>query len=391
MGKGAVPTFQRAAKAKKQAEKNLTAPLTTSNDPSHHPASLDSVAHATPKIGTGVQMPSGQLLCLHPKPKNHPWHCPLFPVRDMKLQMSHNLSTKLPLQFEHFSSRKFLQRLATDNDDNSVVDSPVWQDESGNVSNDSIVEVMMQKKSKTATAPKCRKVAIAHEDESKSEDDENEIKVQVTNKDDKISSTNSRHQTKKSTKSGSVPHDSNADIENSANKPALCWKDLVQHLCFLISTSALNFWSSMAVKDPKTYPVTTKLAGINLGINLYAGRPCSRSQNQIPAMTMCGQPQPLINLPYAIPLLQYNFYLPWFPPSQLPPPNLTSGLLPVTNVGILPNPVPVKIEVPKIHTWLVYCDMHPDHKGDNFKFHEEGYRHINQLVGDHMDVEKLSR
>ncbi|KAI9453001.1 hypothetical protein F5148DRAFT_1330382 [Russula earlei] len=50
--KGAVTTHQRAAKAKKQAEKNLTAPLTTSNDPSAHPASLDSVAHATPKIGT---------------------------------------------------------------------------------------------------------------------------------------------------------------------------------------------------------------------------------------------------------------------------------------------------------------------------------------------------
>ncbi|KAI9453000.1 hypothetical protein F5148DRAFT_1152061 [Russula earlei] len=113
-------------------------------------------------------------------------------------------------------------------------------------------------------------------------------------------------------------------------------------------------------------------------------------------MTTCGQPQPLINLPYAIPLLQYNPYLPWFPPSQLPPPNLTSGLPPVTNVGILPKPVPVKIEVPKIGTWLVYCDMHPDCKGDNFSqyadtFHEEGYHHINQLVGDHMDVEKLSR
>ncbi|KAI9434762.1 hypothetical protein F5148DRAFT_1306203, partial [Russula earlei] len=44
-------------------------------------------------------------------------------------------------------------------------DSPVQQDKSGNVSNDSIVEVMMQRESKTATAPTCRKVAIAQEDE----------------------------------------------------------------------------------------------------------------------------------------------------------------------------------------------------------------------------------
>ncbi|KAI9460453.1 hypothetical protein F5148DRAFT_1286869 [Russula earlei] len=70
--------------------------------------------------------------------------------------------------------QEVLAELATDNDDNSVVDSPVWQDKSGNVSDDSIVEVMMQKKSKTATAPTCRKVAIAQEDKSESEDDENE-------------------------------------------------------------------------------------------------------------------------------------------------------------------------------------------------------------------------
>ncbi|KAI9508611.1 hypothetical protein F5148DRAFT_1148903 [Russula earlei] len=184
-----------------------------------------------------------------------------------------------------------------------------------------------------------------------------EVKVVVTNRDDELPSTDSRHQIKKSTKFGSVPSDSNVDRQRSKgklfhenkveaqktilnafscdihslpDKPTLCWKDLVQHLCYPITESHLNLWATMHVKDPKKYPATTKPAEINV----YTG---------------------------------------------LPP---------------LPNPVLAKTKVPRIGPWLEYCDMHRDCQGEDFskhvdKFDKEGYHRINQLVRDHMSEEKL--
>jgi hypothetical protein len=45
--------------------------------------------------------------------------------------------------------------------------------------------------------------------------------------------------------------------------------------------------------------------------------------------------------------------------------------------------------------WLEYCDKHPECGGENFsefveKFDQQGYQCINQLVGTHISVEKLS-
>ncbi|KAI9433419.1 hypothetical protein F5148DRAFT_1295456 [Russula earlei] len=125
--------------------------------------------------------------------------------------------------------------LGTDDDHYSAVESPEQQDKSGDDSDDSIIEVMAQKESKPVTAPMCKKVAIAQEDGNESFDDENgaggqgseqmngkrstqkmkEVKVVVTNRDDKLPSTDSRHQIKKSTKFGSIPSDSNADRQRS--------------------------------------------------------------------------------------------------------------------------------------------------------------------------------
>ena len=44
---------------------------------------------------------------------------------------------------------------------------------------------------------------------------------------------------------------------------------------------------------------------------------------------------------------------------------------------------------------MEYCDKHPERGGENFsefaeKFDQQGYRRINQLVGTHILVEKLS-
>jgi hypothetical protein len=69
------------------------------------------------------------------------------------------------------------------------------------------------------------------------------------------------------------------------------------------------------------------------------------------------------------------------------------------HLGIPPQPVPTKgpqqLEIPKIGAWLMYCDRHPDRRGEDFsehmgKFDQEGYRRINQLTRDRMSVEKLS-
>ena len=48
-----------------------------------------------------------------------------------------------------------------------------------------------------------------------------------------------------------------------------------------------------------------------------------------------------------------------------------------------------------ITEWLVYCDEHPQRSGEDFnslapKFDKEGFRHLHQLTGDHITVEKLS-
>jgi hypothetical protein len=90
-----------------------------------------------------------------------------------------------------------------------------------------------------------------------------------------------------------------------------------------------------------------------------------------------------------------------FPYGYYPPPYPISGWPGYPPPPPAPNPAPpivnqfVKLDYPKIATWLNYCDQHPDRCGENFsthayKFNAEGYRRINQLTRDRISVENLA-
>lgn len=73
-----------------------------------------------------------------------------------------------------------------------------------------------------------------------------------------------------------------------------------------------------------------------------------------------------------------------------------AGLPPHAPV-VQPNPTaPQKhIRGPRISPWLQYCDRVPGREGENFsdladKFDNEGYRTIDQLIGNRMSVENIS-
>jgi hypothetical protein len=101
---------------------------------------------------------------------------------------------------------------------------------------------------------------------------------------------------------------------------------------------------------------------------------------------------------------------PYFPQAypNLPPHSLWYGQVPYNLPFPLPHPqqymappttsvVPTQhIEYPVIAEWLTYCDDHPQHSGEDFaslapKFDKEGYRHVNQLTGECITVEKLAQ
>jgi hypothetical protein len=198
------------------------------------------------------------------------------------------------------------------------------------------------------------------------------------------------------------------------DKPALCWKDPGQNLCYPITESNLNFWATLnvrteslclftilnhflKVKDPEKYSAGTKPPEINL----YNNGPRTRAPAQAVAQSGQGfpQPPPSMNFPYGYYPPPYMMPPSWYP--QQPPPALnfvppTPNLMPLT-----PNPAPpvqnqtTAFEYPNITTWLAYCDQHPNRCGENFsmhagKFSDEGYRRIQQLTGDRISVEKLS-
>lgn len=95
--------------------------------------------------------------------------------------------------------------------------------------------------------------------------------------------------------------------------------------------------------------------------------------------------------------MPYGAYPPHhFPYFGFPGPNPWAGLPPQAPVP-QPNPtVPQKhIRGPRISPWLQYCDRLPGREGDNLsalaaKFDKEGYRTIDQLIGNRMSVENLS-
>ena len=80
---------------------------------------------------------------------------------------------------------------------------------------------------------------------------------------------------------------------------------------------------------------------------------------------------------------------PPFPGAHGVPPNLPPN---AQNVPANPTPSPV----PKLAAWLEYCDQHVDRSGDNMAqykdhFEAEGFRCLDQLVGDIVSVDDLSR
>lgn len=140
------------------------------------------------------------------------------------------------------------------------------------------------------------------------------------------------------------------------------------------------------VKNPEKNPIEIK----PLELNLYQNGPRTRT----PAQNVPAQP-PLPSMPF-----MYNYYPSPYPtaPGWYPqPPPHAPNLMPAPNqaLPVHQGPPAPKVEYPKIADWLKYCDLHPDRRGEDFsvhqlKFDQEGYRRINQLVGNRMTVEKLS-
>ena len=44
-----------------------------------------------------------------------------------------------------------------------------------------------------------------------------------------------------------ITNEFSCDIHSLPDKPVLCWKDLVQHLCYPITESNLNLWATLHV------------------------------------------------------------------------------------------------------------------------------------------------
>ena len=116
-------------------------------------------------------------------------------------------------------------------------------------------------------------------------------------------------------------------------------------------------------------------------------------------MMMMPMPMPMPYPTYPPPVTA----TPWYPqPSQMqqgvfpgqPP-------FPGAQPNLPPNPpgnptIPTPSPVPKLATWLEYCDQHVDRSGDNMaqykdQFEAEGFRRLDQLVGGIVSVEDISR
>ncbi|KAI9453641.1 hypothetical protein F5148DRAFT_1151908 [Russula earlei] len=334
--KGPVKPCQKASNTKKQAEKNLTPPLTTSIEPSAHPASRDSVAHAMPKIGTGMSVDAKATM--EPKKKNSGRHV------TCSCGATAGQSTGSDKTVPESSQVKKPPMASPNNDHYSAVESPEQQDKSGNDSNDSIIEVMALEGKQTCYCSNVQESGNSTggwKQNGKRSRKMKEVKVVVTNRDDKLPSTDSHHQIKTCRKVPSLAvfrvtamqidkgpkaklfHENkveaqktisntfSCDIHSLPDKPTLCWKD----------------------------------PGATLMLSNYRESSQPLGDNA------------------------------WLPP--------------------LPNPVLAKTDVPRIGPWLEYCNMHCDRQGEDFskhadKFNEEGYCCINQLLRDHMSEEKLS-
>jgi hypothetical protein len=196
------------------------------------------------------------------------------------------------------------------------------------------------------------------------------------------------------------------------DKPAVCWKEPVQGLCYPVTENNLNLWATMHVRfatylykylpydsvlqvqDPEKYAVTTK----PLEINVYNNAPRTRAPAQNIAPVASIPP-----VPPTAPPFPYGYYPPpsaYGPPAWYSPP--TGYVQGHPQYGQVPGyaqtpvlPPTTKIEYPMISEWLKYCDRHPQRRGENlsdhgWKFDKEGYRRIHQLTGDRITVENLS-
>jgi len=97
---------------------------------------------------------------------------------------------------------------------------------------------------------------------------------------------------------------------------------------------------------------------------------------------------------------------PWYPQPNQMQPGMFPGQLPFPGVhGMPPNlptnaqsvpAIPTPSPVPKLAAWLEYCDQHVDRSGDNLvqykdQFEAEGFRRLDQLFGNIVSVEDISR
>src|SRR6266481_7094615 len=157
----------------------------------------------------------------------------------------------------------------------------------------------------------------------------------------------------------------------------------------------LPYNHDLQVQDPEKHLVTMKPTQINVYNNGLSTR--------APAQNITSMGSVPLLLP-TMPSFPYGYYPPpgpYGPPAWFGPPT-TGHIQGHPQYGQVPGyeqtcvlPPASKIEYPKISEWLEYCDQHPECCGENlsdhgWKFDKEGYRHIHQLTGDRVTVEKLS-
>ncbi|KAF8229135.1 hypothetical protein L208DRAFT_1379050 [Tricholoma matsutake] len=147
----------------------------------------------------------------------------------------------------------------------------------------------------------------------------------------------------------------------------------------------LNYWATLCGKDPEKYSVDCKPDELNITRN--------KPHTQAPAHHLPGQ-QPYTDqqFPTQYPAAPAFYY----PPSTIQPICYSQPMeVPGLPARLQPVPTAAAVVYPDISNWLNYCNSHPDHAGEDFRshiaaFNRHGYRHMNQLTGPQMTIEKLS-
>jgi len=205
------------------------------------------------------------------------------------------------------------------------------------------------------------------------------------------------------------------------SKPSLCFKNPSTGLCHPITENNLNLWAALhvsffhiiisfalilhKVKDPVAYPATEKPAEVNVLGNTARGRVITKptltanTNEQVPFPYGCYPP------PFMAPAMYYSSMgFPQFAPGIAPP--AVGFTTPPSNTFTPPGlPMPATVasaaptqplNYPLIPEWIKYCDQHPNRSGASLtpvipSLVKEGFCYVNQLRGDHVTIENLSR